>query len=210
MIFNDVDFYFVTDSQLSKKGIFSDVNDALKAGCKIIQYREKNIDFNKMVYEAKHLKKKCNGKAIFLINDRLDVALAVEADGIHIGKSDVSFKDARKSLGNNKIIGLSVDNVKEAIDAEVAGANYIGLGPIFKTFTKKDAGNPCGIKMLKNVRKNIKIPIVAIGGITKKNVAEVIRNGADAVASVSAVIGSDDVYGEVNDFINIIRECKKL
>ena len=210
MIFNDVDFYFVTDSQLSKKGIFSDVNDALKAGCKIIQYREKNIDFNKMVYEAKHLKKKCNGKAIFLINDRLDVALAVEADGIHIGKSDVSFKDARKSLGNNKIIGLSVDNVKEAIDAEVAGANYIGLGPIFKTFTKKDAGNPCGIKMLKNVRKNIKIPIVAIGGITKKNVAEVIRNGADAVASVSAVIGSDDVYREVNDFINIIRECKKL
>ena len=210
MIFNDVDFYFVTDSQLSKKGIFSDVNDALKAGCKIIQYREKNIDFNKMVYEAKHLKKKCNGKAIFLINDRLDVALAVEADGIHIGKSDVSFKDARKSLGNNKIIGLSVDNVKEAIDAEVAGANYIGLGPIFKTFTKKDAGNPCGIKMLKNVRKNIKIPIVAIGGITKKNIAEVIRNGADAVASVSAVIGSDDVYGEVNDFINIIRECKKL
>ena len=210
MIFNDVDFYFVTDSQLSKKGIFSDVNDALKAGCKIIQYREKNIDFNKMVYEAKHLKKKCNGKAIFLINDRLDVALAVEADGIHIGKSDVSFKDARKSLGYNKIIGLSVDNVKEAIDAEVAGANYIGLGPIFKTFTKKDAGNPCGIKMLKNVRKNIKIPIVAIGGITKKNVAEVIRNGADAVASVSAVIGSDDVYREVNDFIKIIRECKKL
>jgi len=210
MIFIDVDFYFITDSQSSKKGIFSDVNDALKAGCKIIQYREKNIDFNRMVYEAKHLKKKCNGKAIFLINDRLDVALAVEADGIHIGKSDVSFKDARKSLGNNKIIGLSVDNVKEAIDAEFAGANYIGLGPIFKTFTKKDAGNPCGIKMLKNVRKNIKIPIVAIGGITKKNVAEVIRNGADAVASVSAVIGSDDVYREVNDFINIIRECKKL
>jgi thiamine-phosphate pyrophosphorylase len=210
MMFNDVDFYFITDSQLSKKGIFSDVNDALKAGCKIIQYREKNIDFNRMVSEAKHLKKKCNGKAIFLINDRIDVALAVKADGIHIGKSDVSFKDARKSLGNNKIIGLSVDNVKEAIDAEFAGANYIGLGPIFKTFTKKDAGNPCGIKMLKNVRKNIKIPIVAIGGITKKNVAEVIRNGADAVASVSAVIGSDDVYREVNDFIKIIRECKKL
>jgi len=208
MMFNDVDFYFITDSQLSKKGIFSDVNDALKAGCKIIQYREKNIDFNKMVYEAKHLKKKCNGKAIFLINDRLDVALAVEADGIHIGKSDVSFKDARKFLGNNKIIGLSVDNVKEAVDAEAAGVNYIGLGPIFKTFTKKDAGNPCGIKMLKNVRKNIKIPIVAIGGITKENVADVIRNGADAVASISAVISSDDVYREVNDFINIIRGCK--
>ena len=208
MIFIDVDFYFITDSQSSKKGIFSDVNDALKAGCKIIQYREKNIDFNKMVYEAKHLKKKCNGKAIFLINDRLDVALAVEADGIHIGKSDVSFKDARKFLGNNKIIGLSVDNVKEAVDAEAAGVNYIGLGPIFKTFTKKDAGNPCGIKMLKNVRKNIKIPIVAIGGITKENVADVIRNGADAVASISAVISSDDVYREVNDFINIIRGCK--
>ncbi len=210
MMFSDVDFYFITDSQLSKKGIFSDVNDALKAGCKIIQFREKNKDFDKMVYDAKLLKKKCNGKAIFLINDRLDVALEVEADGVHIGKSDVSFKDARKSLGNNKIIGLSVDNVKDAIDAEFVGANYVGLGPIFKTLTKKDAGNPCGIKMLKNVRKNIKIPIVAIGGITKKNVAEVIRNGADAVASVSAVICSDDVYREVNDFINIIRGCRKL
>jgi len=207
-MFNDIDFYFITDSQLSKKGIFSDVKDAINAGCKIIQYREKNKDFDKMVNEAKHLKKNCEGKAIFLINDRLDIALGVDADGVHIGKADVSFKDARKLLGNKKIIGLSIDNVKEAVDAEIAGADYVGLGPIFETSTKKDAGNPCGIKMLKNVRKNIMIPIVAIGGITKKNVADVIINGADAVAAVSAVVGSDDVYGEVNDFINIIRECK--
>ena len=113
-------------------------------------------------------------------------------------------------LGDDKIIGLSVDNVKEAIDAEIAGADYVGLGPIFKTMTKKDAGKPCGIDMIKNVSKNIMIPIVAIGGVTKKNVADVIRNGADAAASVSAVVSSDDVYREVNDFINIIRECKSI
>jgi len=208
MILNDIDFYFITDSILSKKGIFSDVEDALNAGCKIIQYREKNKDFETMVNEAKFLKKKCEGKAIFLVNDSLDVALAVDADGIHIGKTDVSYSDARKILGSNKIIGLSVDNVKEAIDAEIAGADYIGLGPIFKTLTKKDAGAPCGIDMLKNVRKNVKLPIVAIGGITKNNVAEVVKNGADAAAAVSAVLNSNDVYKEVNDFIDIIRRCK--
>ena len=210
MIFSDVDFYFITDSKLSKKGIFSDVEDALKAGCKIIQYREKNKSYYSMVDEAKCLKKKCNGKAFFLINDRLDIALAVDADGIHIGKSDVSYKDARKLLGNKKIIGISVDNVEEAIEAEISGANYVGLGPIFKTSTKIDAGNPCGIKMLKNIRKNIMIPIVAIGGINKKNVSDVIRNGADAVAAISAVLGSDDIYSEVNDFISIIKECKSI
>jgi len=210
MMFSDIDFYFITDSNLSKKGIFYDVKDAIKAGCKIIQYREKNKDFDAMVNEAKLLKKRCSGKAIFLVNDRLDVALAVDADGVHIGKSDVSFIDARKLLGNKKIIGLSVDNVKEAIDAEIAGADYVGLGPIFETSTKKDAGRPCGTDMLKNVRKNIMIPIVAIGGITKKNVADVIRNGADAASSVSAIVGSDDVYREVNDFINIIRRCKSI
>ncbi|OGS40441.1 MAG: thiamine-phosphate diphosphorylase, partial [Euryarchaeota archaeon RBG_13_31_8] len=201
MMFSEIDFYFITDSNLSRKGIFSDVKDAIKAGCKIIQYREKNKDFDAMVNEAKLLKKRCNGKAIFLVNDRLNVALAVDADGVHIGKSDVSYIDARKMLGDKKIIGLSVDNVEEAIDAENVGADYVGLGPIFETSTKKDVGKPCGIDMLKNVRKNIMIPIVAIGGVTKKNVAEVILNGANAASSVSAVVGSDDVYKEVYDFI---------
>ena len=207
-MFNDVDFYFITDSKLSKKGIFSDVKAALDAGCKIIQYREKNKDFDVMVDEAKLLKKKCDGKAIFLINDDIDVALAVSADGIHIGKSDVDIEDARKLLGDKKVIGLSVDNVEEAIYAERRGADYVGLGPIFETSTKKDAGPAIGIETLKEVRKNIIRPIVAIGGITKDNVAEVITNGADAVAAVSAVVGSDDVYSEVNNFIKIIRRCK--
>mgnify|MGYP005836586183 CR=1 FL=1 len=208
MMLNEIDFYFITDSNLSKKGIISDVNEAIKAGCKIIQYREKNKDYQTMVNEARILKKKCENKAFFLINDKIEVALAVNADGIHIGKTDINYTVARKLLGPKKIIGVSVDNVKEAIDAENAGADYIGLGSIFKTSTKKDAGKPCGIKMLKNVRKNIKLPIVAIGGITKKNVTDVIKNGADAVAAVSSVVGSDDVYREVNDFINIIRRCK--
>jgi len=208
--FNDFDFYFITDSNLSKKGIFSDVDNALKAGCKIIQYREKNKDFNTMIDEAKSLKKKCKNKAIFLINDYLDIALAVDADGIHIGKTDVSFKDVKKLLGNKKIIGISVDNIEEAKAAEFAGADYVGLGPIFQTTTKKDAGKIIGIEMLKNVRKNIIIPIVAIGGISKKNVADVIKNGADAAAAISAVVNSDDVYREVNDFIRIIRECKSI
>ena len=210
MMLNEIDFYFITDSNLSKKGIISDVNDAIKAGCKIIQYREKNKDFDTMINEARILKKNCKNKAIFLINDKLDIALAVDADGIHIGKKDISYKNARKLLGDKKIIGISVDSEKEAIDVEAQGADYVGIGPIFETSTKKDAGNPCGIKMLKKVRKKIMLPIVAIGGITKKNVADVIRNGADAAAAVSAVIASDDVFSEVSEFINIIRRCKSI
>ena len=206
--FEDVEFYFVTDSSLSKKGILSDVEDALKAGCRVVQYREKNKTTSDMIREAKQIKKLCNDRAIFLVNDNVDVALAIDADGVHIGKSDISFKNARRLLGKEKIIGISVDNLDEAIIAETTGADYIGLGPIFETATKKDAGLPCGIKMIENVRKNVNIPLVAIGGITKDNVKAVIESGADVAVAVSAVIGSADVYKEVKDFIRIIKGCK--
>ena len=203
-----IDFYTVTDSNLSKKGILNDVEQALKAGCTIIQYREKNKSTKELIKEALKIKKMCEEKAFFLINDMVDVTIAVDADGVHLGLNDMPYEVARKLLGGQKIIGLTVHNVEEAVQAETIGADYIGLSPIFETSTKKDAGKACGTSMIREVRKKVKLPIVAIGGITKRNVHEVIEAGSDAAAAISAIVCSDYVYSETLDFINIIKRAK--
>ena len=208
-LLNQIDFYLVTDSGLSRNGPLSDVEQAIKAGCKIIQYREKNKSTGEIIKEASQIKNICKDRAIFIVNDRVDVALAVDADGIHIGQDDMPFEIARSLLGKEKIIGLTVHNVEEAVQAENIGADNIGLSPIFATSTKKDAGTACGISMVGNVRKNVQLPIVAIGGITRENVADVIKAGADAAVAISAVVSADDVYKEVSDFIAIINRAKK-
>lgn len=205
---NNLDYYLVTYSSISRKGTLSDVKEALDAGCTVVQYREKNKSTNEMIVEAKELKKICEGRAIFLIDDRVDVASIVDADGVHIGQEDISVCDARKTLGDDKIIGLTVHNEKEAIEAESLGVDYIGLAPIFKTDTKEDSGAPCGLDMVNKVRNIVSLPIVAVGGINKENVVDVIQAGADGVVAVSAVLDSDDVYGNVKDFIQIIKEVK--
>jgi thiamine-phosphate pyrophosphorylase len=198
----------ITDSNLSKNGIISDVKDAVKAGCKIVQYREKNKSTKDMIKEAKELKQLCNGKAIFLINDKIDVSLAIDADGVHIGQKDMDFKIARRLLGDNKIIGLTVHNIEEALEAEKLGLDYIGVAPIFKTDTKKDALEPCGVEMISKIREKVNLPIVAVGGIDKSNIKNVIKAGADSAASIESILGSNDIYSEIKDFIKIIEECK--
>ena len=205
----EIDFYFITDSKLTKESIISDVKNAISAGCKVVQYREKKKNIQEMIEEAKEIKDICKEKAIFIINDFLDVALAVDADGLHIGKDDISYENARKLLGPKKIIGLTVHNAKEAVDAEILGADYIGLAPIFKTKTKGDAIEPIGISELKLVRINVNIPIVALGGIKKENIKDVISAGADSIASISAVVSSDDVFCETKEFLKLIKESKK-
>lgn len=205
---DDIDFYMVTWSSISRKGNVSDVENAVDAGCRMVQYREKNKDTQAMIKEAKKIKDICKDKAIFIVNDSLDVAMAVDADGIHLGQEDISIENARKKLGDNKIIGQTVHSVKEAENAEKKGADYIGVAPIFETDTKKDSIDPIGVDIIKEIRKKTSIPIVAVGGITKQNVKQVISMDADAVVSVSPVVCSDDVFREVRRFIGIIREAK--
>jgi len=208
MKLNKIDYYLVTDSNLSKKGILSDVENALKAGCKIVQYREKNKCTKELIKEANNIKKKCEDRAVFLVNDRVDVAFAVDSDGVHLGQDDISYDIARRILGNEKIIGLTVHNLEEAVEAEAIGADYIGLSPIFETETKSDAGKACGIEMIKKLRNEVNIPIIAIGGINKRNISQVIKAGANAAVAISAVVCSDDASKEVSDFIKIIKENK--
>jgi len=202
---NDIDFYFITDAKLSKKGIFSDVEDAVHAGCSIVQYREKCKNDEEMIEEARRIKELCGNKAFFLVNDRVDIALAADADGVHLGQADLDVKTARRILGK-KILGVTVHNLEEARRASDAGADYLGVSPVFPTSTKADAGRTCGVGMIEQIKEEIDLPIVAIGGITKQNTPQVLRAGAKSVAAISAVLCSDDVEREVKEFVRIIKD----
>ncbi|MFH0947453.1 MAG: thiamine phosphate synthase [Elusimicrobiota bacterium] len=194
-------YYFITDEKLSKAGNISDVISAVAAGVKIVQYRNKNGSTKEMYCEAVKLKKICCKKnIIFLINDRVDVAIASDADGVHIGQDDIPYSVARKILGKNKIIGVTVHSVKEAENAEKQGADYLAVAPIFSTDTKKDAGKPAGISLIKKIKKVVLIPVVAIGGINLSNAKEVIDAGADGLCAISAVVTKDDVVERIKKF----------
>jgi thiamine-phosphate pyrophosphorylase len=204
-----IDFYLVTDSKLSRKGTLSDVENAVAAGCRIIQYREKNMSTRDMIHEAAQIKELCGNEAIFLVNDRVDVALAIDADGVHIGQDDMPIGVARKLLGPEKIIGLTVHDLSEALEAQRNGADYVGLSPIFDTSTKKDAGKGIGPERIREVKDSLNIPIVAIGGINKENCVSVVRGGADSLVAISAIVCSDDVKRETKDFIDLLRKTKQ-
>lgn len=192
-------FYFVTDSTLSIKGNMDDVQQAVLARVAMIQYREKKYSSKEMCEEAERLKKISSGIP-FIVNDRVDVALAIEADGVHLGDEDLPYKKARKLLGTKKIIGLSVHSIEQARWAEEEGADYLGVGPVFATQTKANAQEPCGITMISDIKRKCRIPIVAIGGIHYDNVAQVIKAGADAVCAISATVAMSDVKKSVEEF----------
>lgn len=200
-------FYFITDSALSRKGNISDVKNALKAGVKIVQYREKYASTREMYAQALILRKICR-KATFIVNDRVDIALAVGADGVHLGSQDMPYRQARKLLGVRKIIGLTVHSLKEARQAQNFGVDYIGVSPIFSTKTKADAGRPKGIGLIRLIKKEISLPIVAIGGIDLSRAKKVIDSGADALVAISAVVKSSDVSSEAAKFQSLFYPLK--
>jgi len=180
----------------------SDTANALKAGTIIVQYRQKSGSSAALYAEALELKALCRS-ALFLVNDRIDIALAVDADGVHIGRDDLPLPVVRRLLKPGKVIGVTVRNLDEAVRAVNEGADYLGVGPIFATATKGDAGRPVGIKLLQEIRKECKLPLAAIGGITLANAREVITAGADMICAMSAVVGAPDVEQAVRAFQNL-------
>jgi thiamine-phosphate pyrophosphorylase len=192
-------YYFITDASLSRAGNAADVRAAAAAGVSIIQYRNKSHITRDMYEEALHLKRSC-GPARFIINDRVDIALAVGADGVHIGQEDLPYAETRRLLGPERIIGVTVHDVDEAVEAEAAGADYLGLSPIFATGTKEDAGAPCGTGIIRDIKARCRIPVVAIGGINTDNLGEVIASGADMVCAISAVVMRSDVTAAILEF----------
>ena len=192
-------FYFITDANLSLAGSKSDVRAAAKAGASIIQYRRKECTTAFLYKEAMELKALC-GAAKFIINDRIDIALAVDADGVHVGRDDLPVKVVRNLLGQDKIIGVTVRDPEEAVKAEKEGADYLGVGPVYYTSTKKDAGSPAGIQLIEHVQNICRLPVVAIGGITLENAGEVIKAGADMICAVRATVAEPDVEKAVSEF----------
>ncbi|HNS32301.1 MAG TPA: thiamine phosphate synthase [bacterium] len=202
-------FYFITDSTLTKKGIEEDIREALRAGVKIIQYREKSKTAREMYSESLRIKKLCDGKALLIINDRVDIAMAADADGVHLGQEDMPCAAARFILGRKKIIGVTAHDAEEAADAEKKGADYIGASPVFATDTKKDAGPHAGLELIREIRKKVRIPIVAIGGINLANIVSVMKAGADGACAISAVIAEGKTFEECKKFIQITEELKE-
>ncbi len=181
---------FITDKKHGSLSVYDMVFNILTSGIKFIQYREKEKPRQRIYEEAIKLRRLTRDfNAVLIINDYADIALAVDADGVHLGQEDLPLNAAREIMGE-KIIGISTHNLEQAKAAEAGGADYIGFGPIFHT-TTKDAGKPVGIDGLSIVKKNVNIPVVAIGGINLDNIEAAISAGADAVAVASAICRGD-------------------
>jgi len=202
----NIDLYVITDRHF-KHNHLRIAQSAIEGGAKIVQFREKEFSTRKMVEMGEKLKEILKGKALFIINNRIDIALAVDADGVHLGQDDMPLNIARNILGN-KIIGVSARNVYEAKKAEQQGADYLGVGSIFPTSTKSDI-KLIGLNVLKDIRKIVNIPIVAIGGIDEKNVGEVIKAGANSAAVISAIANSEEPAQTVKNLRKKIIQFKK-
>ena len=144
-----------------------------------------------------------------IINDRVDVAQAVQADGVHLGQTDMPLDTAKNILGDSMIIGISAESLQDAIEAEKGGADYLGVSPIYATPTKTDTAPPLGLKGLREIRETVKLPLVGIGGLNRENAADVIRNGADGVAVVSAIVAADDPEAAARALKHVIEEARQ-
>jgi thiamine-phosphate pyrophosphorylase len=177
----------------------------------MVQLREKNISTLEFYQLAISLKKLLHTfKIPLIINDRLDIALAIDADGLHIGQSDLPYEIARKLLGKEKIIGLSVETIQQAKEANFLNVDYIGLSPVFSTNTKEDTGTPLGISGIKKITSFTKHKTVAIGGINTGNAGDVITSGADGIAVVSAIVSHKDPQQAAAEFTSIINQARQL
>jgi thiamine-phosphate pyrophosphorylase len=195
---------FITDRKASRLSHQEMVVRALKAGVRWVQFRDK-VGSRREIYKESGSLRSITKKfdAVFIVNDHPDIALSVDADGVHLGQDDLPLKEARKLMGNSKLIGISTHNLDQAIDAEKNGADYIGFGPVFDTMTK-DAGSPKGVDMLTEIKTKVHIPVVAIGGISPDNAMSVFWTGVDAVAVASAIL-CGDIGDNAGRFLEIIR-----
>jgi thiamine-phosphate pyrophosphorylase len=186
--------YLVTDRSLSLgRNTVDIVRAAIRGGVTCVQLREKQCATREFIEEARAIR--CLLDALetripLIVNDRIDVALAIGADGVHLGQTDMHISDARRLAGSSLLIGISAESVFDAVRAESEGADYIGISPIFATPTKKDAAPPLGLAGVRAIREAVSLPLVGIGGVKADNAAAIIRAGADGVAVVSAIVSA--------------------
>ena len=197
-------------SLISSDKIRETAQAVIDGGAKILQLRAKKLSSWEFLETARIIRKITKDKgAVFIVNDRIDIALLTDADGVHLGQDDLPVKEARRLLGNNKIIGYSTHNVREALESKKLPVDYISFGPIFATKTKEDAQTPKGLKGLDEVRKAVKIPIVAIGGITETNMPHVLKQGVESVAMISEILAAKDISQKINRLISTAKDIKR-
>lgn len=204
----DFRLYAITGEEFHKgRDLIQVMEEAILGGVDIIQLRDKYSSKKEVLRKAKLLKELTQKYDIpLIINDHIDVAVAVDADGIHIGQDDLPLEEARKIIGKNKIIGISTHEIEEAREAQNNGADYIGVGPIFPTKSKVDVVDPVTTKYIEEVVKEITIPFVAIGGIKLHNVDQVLDAGATRICAISEIVGNEDVTRVCQLFIKKIEE----
>ena len=186
--------YAVTDQMWLKDGetLLDVVQEVLKNGATFLQIREKDLGEDAFEAEAANLKALCAEYSVpYVVNDSVEIALKIDADGVHVGQSDIKGRDIRAMIGPGKILGISAGTVEEAVAAEKAGADYIGVGAVFPTGTKKNA-TPMTMELLRQIVDAVSIPVVAIGGISAGNITQLAGSGVDGVAVVSAIFGAAD------------------
>ncbi|MBI9079785.1 MAG: thiamine phosphate synthase [Pseudodesulfovibrio sp.] len=207
----NTDIYCLTAEKFSLgRSNIAVVQTMLDNGIKLIQYREKEKKMGAKLEECLELRKMTReAGASFVINDDIDLAMLVEADGVHIGQQDLPVEAVRKLVGENMVIGLSTHKPEEALDAVRRGVDYIGVGPIFRTFTKEDVCDPVGFEYLEYVTKNVDIPFVAIGGIKEHNVAEVVRCGASCIALITEIVEAEDIGKKINALREAMQSAKE-
>ena len=206
-ILKKAQLYVLIDKKLLGERKVEDViKQLIKSGVQMIQYRDKYAEDGEFLKEATKIKKILkNQKVLLIINDRVDIALFIDADGVHVGQNDLPVPVARKLLGKNKIIGTSAENINQAKIAQKEGADYVGLGPIFYTDTKDKIPQPVGLDLIRQAKKELKIPFFPIGGINLDNLGSVINAGAKRVAVASAIICSPNISDTTREFINRLK-----
>ncbi len=207
----DLGLYVVTDRDLARGRSHQEVAAAAFAGgANVVQLRDKSVQARELCAIASEIQALATqAGALLIINDRVDVALAVDADGVHVGQDDLPAAAARRLLGPDKVLGVSVENGAQARQAEADGADYVAIGPIYEARgTKTDAGPPVGPQAIAEMRRHTRLPVVAIGGIKAQHVAEAVRAGADGLAVVSAVVAAPDIEAAARELKRRIEETR--
>lgn len=202
--FSEVKLYVIISSNLMKKSLEEVLQDVIEGGADAIQLREKTMSDHEFLIIARQVRKvTAQSKTVFIVNDRVEIARKADADGLHIGQSDIDITTARSILGHNKIIGVSTHTISQARRAQQSGADYIGAGPVFSTATKSYEP-PVGLDYVQQVKKEITIPFVAVGGINIGNVQEVLHAGGRRIAICSAIICSENIIGVTRVFKDLL------
>ncbi len=207
----DCSLYLVTDRGRSRgRTTLEIVCAAVRGGVTCVQLREKTCSTREFLDEALKVKAFLESSGVpLIVNDRVDVALAVGADGLHLGQNDMPLAAARSLVGSAMVIGISVETTEDAVAAQGGGADYLGVSPIFATPTKTDTAAPLGLEGLKAIRRAVKIPLVAIGGLNHRNAAAVIRGGADGIAVVTAIVAAEDPEQAARDLKGAIVTARR-